>query len=1620
MAENYTIIEIPVNRVLNLQTISPQDDNLLTEFNVEGYLSPTGSNVEFSIYDLNNNLLSYNPNYIGWKGTTSGTDSKNKDFNSISIDPGQDVNNSGYGYGQVYTVYNFLKNEIGSSYLNQFFISEISSDRTEIRIDNINISNESLEILFDEFYTKFNLSENYDYFYLNFGDNNLLISTNLYLDKSTDNYSVLIKLYDALPQQFGLKSQCFVSSIEADSIAYQVSFQSDIINIDTILNLQGPNTNLNINNQVNNSTNLQNYQSLTQNVYTSSVDQLKSLLNERGLEINVDYEDYYSFVFFSSAQSRLENFYYKAKQIENYNNDINTLNSLTSTPGSSGSISILEQYISNIITNFDGYEYYLYFESGSKAWPKTNSTPPYTLASTGSAAVLSWYGSQLIAASLYDEDNQNLLVNTIPDYLKDYDSENYLTFVKMIGQSFDSIWVYIKNISEKTNTDNRLYKGAPVGLLADILRSFGVKIYTNNFSVDDTYQSLLGIGADGQLYPTGSELINTLITASTIPITLDDVQNLTYKRLYHNLPYLLKKKGTIDGIRTLSNAFGVDDTILRINEFGGKDKNFNTWDYWQDEFSYAFYTSGSTFMTSSFTLNSNWSAGNDKPDAIEFRFKTDGLPYNTASIASQSLFTSDTGLTLRLRYTGSGYTSGSYSGSIIDPYYQYSLLEFIPDPSNPQTSASVYLPFYDGNWWSVLINRLNVSPNYEIYAKSKNYTGDDGNTIGFQASSSVTALTDNPWINSINVFFGSSSLFGKAFTGSYQEVRYYSRPISESTFNAYVMNPNSIEQSEYLAFRATLGGELYTASVSVHPKVNGPWVTTSSFISNSNFYFNSNPLYVPNVEVNFYDQPAVGIQNPVSAKIQNQRIILPYGEPVNNIPDNKTLSLYKTIQQNPPISSSYTNDVNYVEVAYSPQNEINEDIMDSLGFFNIGELIGDPRLVPSSAESYPALDALRNLYFEKYSSNYDWNDYIRLIKFFDNSFFKMLKDYLPSKASIASGVVIKQHILERNKYPVPQMSFTQQEYTGSIDMYEITGSDGGGLNVTPIVTQSWTGTTTSIYGPVPFTQNDEAEFYNGELSGSFIEVTNGQLSDCNVELIQVYTTSSIPTPTYLQVEYTFKEYDFDVDKTYYLSFTVNNPGSFQGGIRIFSLINGTVVPIYSISNLNGGDSISIDKLEISNTLGSGAANFSVPLYFGNNDVLTNCTLTNFTIYEAYTEPDCLVIAGNVLDNRPNPYFIDVDYSTSQNLAINLQSILSGSGTRFPIPESNYTSKRSANPRYFGSKYVGQYNYSSSFASSSVPTGYPIDNFANYFMYFDWIGPANPEYPGGGSVHGIYLIDIEGNAIPLTQNNYNLFITENTFVGGQTANILPAVYSSGKKSLTVNIVDGGTYYDTIILTTGSQNPWINSSTDQGTSQGFGLYFNSSSLNILNDSRSLDDFNTSWIYSLSNPSSSTGIIEFFYFSGFKGVSIMNKYTGQYVNDNSTEPIINYTDTYLPLQYGDIIRFGTTSSYSNTNTSSLDGTFTGGGIFQISKIITGSNNDVSSSIFINSLISNYPFTQNIALPSLPNQNFRIIRRVPSENFVMIQNLQEYKDPGFLVPFNFNPKYNVYDLAKKAGIIQ
>ena len=1153
------------------QEYNASQEVLIPVINSSSEFNPVTDQVIFSVETVTGDLLS--------SGKVSNFSIRNyentlneESISSVVVFPVKDIEKVGYNEGTYNVYYNFYQTALKSDEYN-YFIQTISPSRTEVRLSVNNVPNEEVEKLVQNFSSSLKVEGLLKDFYVEI-DNSYYIANNILLDTSTEEYSILIKLYQSLPSSIEVDTQLRVVLESAETVGFNLVLPpTPIIIEEDIQQIKGPNFSYQLSDQTNNSTVQQDYTSLEQNTQlTSSYNELQNILNQKGITVNVDYTNFDNFIHFSSAYQRILNFYYKVGQIESYQNSINTLTGVSSPGGNvSSSLGVYQNQITDVIENFDGYENYLYYTSGALAYPKSNSTQPYSLQLTGSAEVISWmgsanessayYGGRLYTASFYDEENQDNLCNTIPTYLReDPANEGYELFLNMIGQHFDILYSYINTLTDRFNNDNRLDFGISKDLVADALRGAGLKLYQNNFSSDDLYSALLGINASGSLLPpTGSEVITNYITASNDAYPLEDINKSTYKRLYHNLPYLLNKKGTVAGLRALINCFGIPDTILRISEFGGKDKdNTNDWDYFQNQFNYAAYISGSStdnHIEIPWNINTAWNSYDDNPESIFFRFQAGNNLPSEDKYSIVSYNEGNANFYLTLDYTGSGYNSASYSGAIPSASNEYAQLS-LWDGTTKLTSVDA--PFYDGNWWGVHAAReegaSGDSVDVILRAANSIYNGNDGFKIGFTTSSIVnttftawinptSAALNFPYNNNNSITLGGNAYFG--LTGSFQEIRYYNVTQSEATFHDYVMNPYSIEgvnvssSADNLVFRAPLGSELNTNTgslTSIHPKITGSYIT-NSFSSNSTYTINSDVIFYPQTEVIYYDQPAVGIKNRISEKIRNQDLVLPA--------TGSTLSPYRSIQQNYPQSSSaYTRDVNYVEVAFSPQNEINDDINASLGYFNIGDYIGDPRLLSQSVTSYPALDKLRDTYFEKYASNYDWTDYIRLIKYFDNSLFKMIKDFIPASTSLASGVVIKQHLLERNRVPLPEVTYTEPYYTGSIESGFISGSTGGGFNnvntlgnspegqsqglsnsISPFVTQSWTSSVDTPVGPQIIINTTQEEFYDGEFSGSEFVATTGELNDENTSKkpstleinydIIFYTSSVTPSSPFL-------------------------------------------------------------------------------------------------------------------------------------------------------------------------------------------------------------------------------------------------------------------------------------------------------------------------------------------------------------------------------------------------------------------------------------------------------------------------------------------------------------------------
>jgi hypothetical protein len=119
----------------------------------------------------------------------------------------------------------------------------------------------------------------------------------------------------------------------------------------------------------------------------------------------------------------------------------------------------------------------------------------------------------------------------------------------------------------------------------------------------------------------------------------------------------------------------------------------------------------------------------------------------------------------------------------------------------------------------------------------------------------------------------------------------------------------------------------------------------------------------------------------------------------------------------------------------------------------------------------------------------------------------MIKDFVPAKANLSTGLVINTNILERNKIARHEPVMTFVNYSGSIETAFITGSNG----LDEIYNTAYTSSTTYISGSITKYNNDNRELFTGELGGTTILVHSQSLDNIVYELnnIAPNTSSSI-------------------------------------------------------------------------------------------------------------------------------------------------------------------------------------------------------------------------------------------------------------------------------------------------------------------------------------------------------------------------------------------------------------------------------------------------------------------------------------------------------------------------------
>jgi len=561
MAIQYTAIDISTSR--QDITFDERDVDLIESFKVNSLFNPIKHFIEAHYY-IDNTLFFSDRDYKNFRIQFDSESAGREGTSRITLDPITDVKTLEFTIPETTVEYNYYNNLYSNSTLKNpnFFIDEISEDRLEVKLKSQKIDSDTLRSITAILKSNIETTSPFNDFILLFENNIKELGINVDIIES-NNASVIVRLYKPLRDEIQVKDQLQVVEQVSDTSIFTVEVR--IQEEKPIANrLAEPNFNIEVSEESNNITGYLNTDTLLSLDSSYNQDRLELISNSeiQSITLNIDYRDFKNFINYSSAVERLENFKYKVELIQGYETSLQVLNNDSTSALSRKRFQTL---IEGIVRNFDQYEKHLYFENTEYAWPKEGVVKPYVLKQADSIEVQQWFENILDQARIYDQSNINTLINTIPGYLReDSRNEPYLVFVNMIGHHFDNLWIYTKAITSKYDADNRIDKGISKDLVEEVLKNFGVKLYTDSSTAQDLYRYFTDGG-----YDQGQEIINNYITNPLEKISGKNYTKELYKRIYHNLPLLLKTKGTSRSIKVLINCFGVPVDRLPIKQYGG-------------------------------------------------------------------------------------------------------------------------------------------------------------------------------------------------------------------------------------------------------------------------------------------------------------------------------------------------------------------------------------------------------------------------------------------------------------------------------------------------------------------------------------------------------------------------------------------------------------------------------------------------------------------------------------------------------------------------------------------------------------------------------------------------------------------------------------------------------------------------------------------------------------------------------------------------------------------------------------------------------------------------------------------------------------------------------------------
>lgn len=770
------------------------------------------------------------------------------------------------------------------------------------------------------------------------------------IDKKVD--TLVLKLYEPLPSDIQVNQKVWITKLQSEPTLETIILTSKEDRY--CQPLKGPNFNI----ETSNSLGFQSYDNLIASGSETSHGIVNEYLNKSGIDttgLNIIYSEdgktfeFENFVHFSSAEERLKNFWYKLQLKEKYETDIESWNEHTGSAESVVRIKTINNNIDKLIGSFDGFEHYLYTSLYTSpddiCYPKDSNNE---VVATSDVLATNWYNKVITMSNTFDRNNPHYLNNNLPKFIKtDYQNEDFMLFMDMMGQHFDIIWSYIKALSHMKELNRPKSVGIFDDMVYHMLKSLGWE-GTKAFNSNYLWEYAFGLYKDG----TQKHSMPT-----------KNASNEVWRRVLHNLPYLLKHKGTARSIKAMLSCYGVPNSLLTIIEYGGPqiEELGDTREFTFEDRTAAIRLDGNQ------TIELPWKSSSDYPQAIEIMVRPSEI--KTCTLLETDGFSlwliRHSESYVRLRFTmGSNYDS---------------------DPFKISTE----------NFSNIIINR-NSSGNYTIWLKES-----DGYRITKEIE--ITATPVENW------GIGGNLVIGNEFVGHIDEFRLWREPLEEKVFNNHTLFPDAINGNTKTSYETDLlfrldfehpkdrAVDTGIKNVAISQQYDVEFATAVGFEPAPTYPHQ----YIPYHRTVTAQVPTLGFN--FSNKFRFNKFRFEDIELIQDLSPN--IRATKKAFDRAPVDSSK------LGLFFSANKELNMDIVKSFGPVNIGNVIGNPE--DEAKDYYPDLIPLRNAYFKNLKRNI--YEYITLVRYIDRTLFDNLKLLIPARAKLVSGLLIEPHLLERSK-----------------------------------------------------------------------------------------------------------------------------------------------------------------------------------------------------------------------------------------------------------------------------------------------------------------------------------------------------------------------------------------------------------------------------------------------------------------------------------------------------------------------------------------------------------------------------------------------------------------------------